>query len=63
MTRTNPFYPSSRKTASVSSGMKAKKFRFGGISLPTKRQEENTPGVSPRELHKFAIGKVGQGQI
>ncbi len=31
--------------------MKAKKFRFGGIPLPTKRQGEDTPGVSPRELH------------
>jgi len=44
--------------------MKAKNFRFGpaspkampaarGISLPTKRLGEDTPGVSPRELHRI----------
>lgn len=50
-TRTPQFYPPSRKTSSVSWWMEAKKFRFGGISLPTKRQGEDTPGVSPWELH------------
>lgn len=32
------------KTSSISSGMKAKKFRFGGIPLPTKRREK-TPSA------------------
>jgi len=49
------FYPPSQKILSVVEGMNAKQFLLRRDFAPDEAQGEDTPGVSPRELHLLPV--------